>query len=333
MKKTIFLAHDPGGCEAVQPVFARFLAKGRPAAFYCAGPAGALNREHAADEADIAARIEDLAAAREIVALVTGTSWGSQLENRARAFCQERGIKTLAVLDYWSNYRARFEFGSSVRYPDYYAVMDDLAKKEAIADGVPPSIIAVLGQPGLDRYVSAPRPRARENKGRVLFVSQPLSVLYGKTLGYTEFDALSDLCQLAAASGLALRVKFHPKDSVEFKSAFQDMEAQGDFSALLPEYEWVVGMSSMALLHSALMGAKTISYQPRLAAPDGCVTNKLGLTRPVGDYEGLRRELLTVRPLDDKFIEEHKKELVWLDGRSAVRVAAFAESLGGREAF
>ncbi|MDR2006772.1 MAG: hypothetical protein LBP78_05975, partial [Acidaminococcales bacterium] len=181
MKKIIFLAHDPGGCEAVQPVFAQLSAENRPAAFYCAGPAGAANRAFAADESAIITLIERLAARREIAALVTGTSWGSQLENRARAFCQKREIKTLAVLDYWSNYRARFEDGPSVCYPDYYAVMDELAKKEAIADGVPPSIITVLGQPGLDRYINAPRPRARENKGRILFVSQPLSVLYGKT--------------------------------------------------------------------------------------------------------------------------------------------------------
>ncbi|MDR2006686.1 MAG: hypothetical protein LBP78_05520, partial [Acidaminococcales bacterium] len=154
-----------------------------------------------------------------------------------------------------------------------------------------------------------------------------------KTLGYTEFDALADLSKLAAACGYALKVKFHPKDSAEFKSAFGGMEARGELSALLPEYEWVAGMSSMALLHAALMGAKAVSYQPRLAAPDGCITNKLGLTRLAKDYEGLRKELLTARPLDDKFIKGHKKEFIWLDGCSAERVAAFAKSFAGWEAF
>jgi hypothetical protein len=333
MKKTVFIAHDPGGYEAVQPVFARLLEERQPVLFCCAGPAGALNPSCAAVEDDILARMEILSARREIAALVTGTSWGSQLENRARALCQGRGIKTLAILDYWSNYRARLELSSSVRYPDCYAVMDEMAKKEAIEEGVPPSIIAVLGQPGLDRYVNAPRPAGQRGKGSILFVSQPLSVLYGDSLGYTEFDALSDCRKVAAACDLALKIKFHPKESEDFKDAFQSMEARGNLYSLLPEYEWVVGMNSMALLHSALMGIKTISYQPRLAVPDGCITNKLGLTVLVKDREGLRKELLTARPLDGKFREERAKEFIWLDGRSTGRVASFVKNFAGREQF
>jgi hypothetical protein len=205
-------------------------------------------------------------------------------------------------------------------------MMDKLAKKEAIQSGVPPEIIRILGHPGLDKYIDYPRqvPCSDKNQKKILFLSQPLSVLYGESLGYTEQRAFAD-CRLLLGTqdNCILQVKFHPKDETSFRLRYADMAVEGDLMDIIPEYDLVIGMNTMGLLHTVLMGVPAISYQPNLQAPDQCITNKLGLTRLIGSYQDLKRLLAT--KVDKQVINTRSlaQRLIWLDGRSTERVAGF----------
>lgn len=346
MKKIVLLAHDPGGYDVVFPVAQSLQRKSIAADFYTAGPAAKLNPLHSIEADEPLQLINCMLENRELAGLVTGTSWGSNLELQAIVACRQAGVPTVAILDYWSNYQTRFVFSSGeIIYPDYYVVMDELAKEEAIQAGIPRPIITVLGHPGLDKYIAcqtsypcspplrgavatrqsfAKRGLSKKLK-KVLFLSQPLSVLYGEKLGYTEQQALAGCIKVAAdRTDCSVHVKFHPKDTVQFQQRYAEIAVSGNLLAIMPEYDLIIGMSTMGLLHAVLMGIPAISYQPKLRQEDGCITNKLGLTRLAVSTPELERLMNAV--LDGQVTvpgSELPQKLIWLDGRSTERVTGF----------
>lgn len=325
MKKIVFLAHDPGGYDALLSVVERLEKEQVPLEFYCVGPAEKLSSVNSASESEVMQTIVTMLEENEIAGLVTGTSWGNTQELKAMAACKKAGIPTISILDYWSNYKVRFkDVSGNYTFPDYYVVMDELAAIEAIREGVPADIIKVLGHPGLDKYLSLPKIRTCSGKNKkVLFLSQPLSALYGKELGFTEHQALED--SILAVQGYydcSMRVKFHPKDDIFWKESYADISVDGALRDIMPEYNLIIGMNTIGLLHAVLMGIPAISYQPNLQRPDLCITNKLGLTRLISSYQELDLAL-------NAWLREDVKDLslpeniLWLDGHSTERVTKF----------
>jgi hypothetical protein len=140
--------------------------------------------------------------------LLTATSNNTAcLEKKFIAAANVQNIPVISVVDFWSNYIQRFcdSRRELTVLPDRIAVMDDHAKDSMIACGFPPECLVVTGQPAFDTLASyqktIPREEAAAVRSRmevppgslfVLFVSQPLSLLYGDDttapahVGYTE---------------------------------------------------------------------------------------------------------------------------------------------------
>lgn len=329
MRKILFVAHDPGGYDVISPVVQRTKQKNIPFEFYCAGPAAKLDCLHEMAETEIMQRIQDMLDKKLLLGVVTGTSWGSNLELEAISLCKSRRIPTISILDYWSNYQARFLYkGGSYIFPDYYIVMDTLAAKEAEEDGIPSKILRVLGHPGLDKYACclSNRDLPNDRRGKILFLSQPLSALYNNKLGYTEQSVLLDCIDAAKENESTIHVKFHPKDDEAFQQQYASIAVQGNLTEIMPNYDIIIGMNTMGLLHAVLLGVQAISYQPNLQQPDMCITNKLGLTSRINSYQ----ELLAVLK-DGQDIQNRKeclvKECIWLDGCSTERVFGFLKKV------
>jgi hypothetical protein len=330
-KLMVFLAHDPGSYDVTHPVYNKLRDLNEATKYYCVGPSAALNPKYASSEQNFFLELQSYLEAGTVSVLVTGRSWGADLEPRAIRLCQDFHIPTVAIVDYWSNYTMRLSDPSNTMIcPDHYVVMDELAKREAILEGLPESIIRVLGHPGLDRYVSyrSTAIKPLSNPPRLLYLSQPLSQLYGDSWGYTEQSVLIDLILACEQIPMQLQVKFHPKDSPSFQEQFGGMSVTGDLIELMPQYDLVIGMNSMALLHAVIMGIKAISYQPQLQKRDVCITNKLGLTPLIRDYSQLISCLreLSLNTKDSRAAIHHAAYL-WFDGQSTQRVALFVEDV------
>ncbi|TGE35399.1 hypothetical protein E4K67_25775 [Desulfosporosinus fructosivorans] len=325
MKKIVFLAHDPGGYEALFTVVERMQEESVSLEFYCLGPAAKLNPSNAASESRVVQTIQSMLLEKKMSGLVTGTSWGNRLELKVMAACKEARIPTISILDYWSNYQARFkdDLGDFI-YPDIYIVMDELAEQEARQEGVPSNILKVLGHPGLDKYILQRRKATSfGNKKKLLFLSQPLSALYGQELGYTEQQALEE-CLLAVQGNddYSFSVRFHPKDDPNWKRSYAEISVDGALLDIMPEHDLIIGMNTIGLLHAVLMGIPALSYQPNLQKPDLCITNKLGFTRLIKSYQEL--EFLLNTPIgEDRKNICLPKSFIWLDGHSTDRVVGF----------
>lgn len=346
MREIVLCAHDPGGYDVIYPVFEKLRVDGKvEARLFLAGPAGEKRPEYRADAPEILRFLSQQAARGKSLLAVTGTSWNSDTELQVLRHCKEAGIPSVSILDYWSNYKSRFQCGKAFMaevplvnqreeeslillkdpnyiFPDYYFVMDETAAEEAAREGIDRSIMRVVGQPGLDAYVRRRVSPARNQK--LLFLSQPLSAASQRPLGYTEFDAVRDVLRAASSLGYSVDMKFHPKETERMRREYESLRVEGDLPKLVSGYAAVVGMSTMGLLQCALMGIPVVSYQPNLTGEDLCITNKLHITQGAFSYPELCRRLENLEGFSIK-----GDRLIWLDGRSTWRCVGEIYSIGG----
>jgi hypothetical protein len=331
MSRKVFLAHDPGGYDVTYPVVKKYEELGKSVDYYCVGPASHINPNFAMGEDIFLHNLRERINTGSISFLITGTSWGSDLELRAIDLCKKSNIKTASILDYWTNYELRLENTNQlVVHPDYYIVMDELARSEAIQEGVPSDILFVLGHPGLDRFINTKTEKqpSTDQYKKALFLCQPLSQLYGTTLGYTEQSALEDCIRLFKdRKQWTLHVKFHPKDSDALKQKFDNYSVQGELQGIIPQYSVIIGMNSMGLLHAVLMGIPSISYQPSLKQADVCITNKLGLTQLLSSFEEIVDAIDHFEDSETGDSNRMSESYIWMDGKSTERVYHFLEEV------
>ena len=105
--------------------------------------------------------------------LLVGTSVNAQdYERKLIACARELDVPSLALLDFWSNYRERFDDDTgALRYlSDSIAVMDERAREEMCALGFDAARLVVTGQPAFDglqgirmQFDSARRRKIRED--------------------------------------------------------------------------------------------------------------------------------------------------------------------------
>jgi hypothetical protein len=332
---------DAGGAAAVAPVAAQLEGGNRltPRVLAYRYALPAFRENHLAvqemtvvpDATEAEAKLRTLNPAL----LLTGTSRLPQPENVFIVAARTVGVPSLAVLDYWSNYRARFsdESGTLAYLPDRIAVMDTQALDEMLLEGFPPEHLIVTGAPHLDNLTTIRAAfgnehrtalRARYGVGpeeiMILFPSQPLSVLYGETLGYTEQQVLAILVNaldsLAERENikLTLAVRPHPRENplkfvgVQAQHIRIISAAAGSGRIWAMACDLVVGMNTELLLEACYLGCLTISFQPNLRQPDLLPTNGSGLSLPVYSQQELdpvlRRALF-----DATFRREHRARL------------------------
>jgi hypothetical protein len=323
LKEVLFIANDPGGYDVVYPVGIQFCLQYLHSDIFLVGPAARLNSAYAVTEQQLWHELKERIRHDLISCVVTGTSWGSEIEQLVIRTCKKANIKTVSILDYWSNYLTRF--GQNPVLPDYYIVMDHLAMKEAIDSGVPEQILRVLGHPGLDRYIHASlsSPHRTDKNNKILFLSQPLSHLYGEQLGYTETVAAHDFFSLVCEyPDLEFKIKFHPKDDSSFKKQYASFSVEGDLFELLQSYRMVVGMNSIGLLHAALLGCSILSYQPNLAVDDTSIASRLGLTKTISTVHELKESIHFLKSYHGIY-NRRTADISWMDGNSTDRVVRF----------
>lgn len=285
-------AGDPGGLNALVPALKKFLsAGGRLLAWKHRDLPAALPGVPLWEGGDLPA----------VERMVFATSVADAAPLRLARRCRAAGIRVECVLDNWMNYRRRLEIdGEGLFVPDSYYVMDDLAREEAIKEGLPARVLVVSGHPALSDLRLA---EAGEREGtraairmamgipedhRILvFVSEPVEQDQGADVsfpgyrGYTEKQVLAELCsRLRSADGKwGLCVLAHPREDLAALArtwkANSASLAGGVYRAGTPTARQIVaaadgvaGMASILLYEAWLMGRPTLSLQPGLIRPD-----------------------------------------------------------------
>jgi hypothetical protein len=330
------ISGDPGGAAAIAPVLEALLQSVDVRAFAYRQAKGLWEKrgipfEEVAEHTTFHEAHTLLAGLSPSLLLTSTSVNGIDLERLFIAAARMSNVPSLSVLDFWTNYRARFsDSADQMQFlPDRIAVMDDRAREEMIAVGFDETRLEVTGQPALDdlaRYRKQLAPAQRnhlrraltvnENEILVCFASQPLTELYGTDpasasyLGYDQhlvLKLLADTLEKVAPilpQPLVLAIRPHPRErresllkvsSERFRIIIPSEIGSRD---LIMASDLMTGMHSILLVEACYLGCPTLSLQPGLRQPDPLPTTRSGLTRAVyhaGDMEPALTEILLGR--------------------------------------
>lgn len=315
--KVVAVCGDPGGAASLAPVieilasepewevevFAYFSGLGLLRA------RGLSCEELPPDPSTQAART--LLETRSAGILLTATSSnGWNWEHFFTLAARDLGIRSVALLDFWSNYARRFsDSAGDLRYlPDRIAVMDQYALKEMAEEGFPTQMLEITGQPAFDCLAQARAQFDRQKRQQirsaygvapdgwlVVFASQPLREVYGSEsapLGYDERHVLDLLIvaleniQSQTQRAITLVVRPHPREK-HIQAVSQALNvrvvAEGGAAEWAMSADLVAGMNSVLLLEACLLGCAVVSLQPGLLLPDCLPSNAWGASQAVYD--------------------------------------------------
>ena len=295
-KHILWSANDPGGMNAIVPVIEALVARGDIVAGIATGPSRTIAQRKGLMVTDAEGYSEEDLQTEIVKAspdvLLAGTSSGDSIDKKI--FQLLHGVPSVYVLDAWSNYAMRFsKQDTDLSYlPGAVCVMDELARQEMIAEGIPMERIHVTGNPYFEHFTEGIT-HDREDPRALLFISQPVRQTHGKHYGFDEYSVIADLIDVIdkLPPDYHLFIRLHPKDSPNkydaYTSSHVSIASEDTLELSISIAGLVVGMFSPVLIQAAAAGKKVLSYEPGLIGPDPLATNRIGITRKVQNKNAL----------------------------------------------
>lgn len=253
--------------------------------------------------------------------LLTGTSIQPGIEKEAIALARAQNIPSLALLDSWTNYAARFDdlqTGEKFCYlPDKIATFDQASIAELTAIGIPAERIVLTGNPYFARLQHVPIPKSRAkvraefgipSEARLItFVSEPLADEWYSAFA-SDYPSAAEIetCLRLVAGAVAkqketyLIVKLHPIENpalaervlAEFSNPQQQIIGRYDPLSLAAASDAVIGINTNLLLETALIGLPTYALNlAQFAGERRSIGARFGLIHSLNSAEELREIL------------------------------------------
>lgn len=205
--------------------------------------------------------------------LISGTGWATAVEHDARVAAQFRGIPSLAILDHWVNYPARFERDGQICLPDGLIVSDAWAKSLAERDffNVP---VHLWPNRYLEAQLREITPAPCDGDGDVLYICEPARSDWGRGVAgeYQAIDFfINNRCLLGLSNKIPIRLRPHPSedckkyDAVIESSEYLRLDDSPSLASSISKSRWVVGMNSAAMVVALAAGRHVASSLPNWA--------------------------------------------------------------------
>jgi hypothetical protein len=273
------VCHDAGGANQILAMLRAW----NPCAVraYLDGPALQLWRKSAQDGVlcdNVEATLDGVAT------LISGTGWGSDLDHEARKAARTRGVRSIAVLDNWVNYRERFVRGGEMVLPDEIWVVDEYAMAMAAA-AFPSVTIRQKRDVYADEQLRGIAPPPDVGDAELLYLLEPARSNWSRNEP-GEFQALryflARFTRLNLPPELIIRLRPHPSDDPakydEFLGscgACRIVLDSGNLAASMSRARWVAGCQTYALTLALRSGRKVFCTLPPWAPP--CTLPHAGL--------------------------------------------------------
>jgi hypothetical protein len=211
--------------------------------------------------------------------LITGTSGAPDDDALSWRWAHDRGIPTVAFVDSWVNYAARFtarQGGWVSPLPEVIAVIDEAARQGMREAGLPDERLRVLGSPAFDGLLARRTAIPSRAEGiELLFASQPL-VGRGLPAAWNEHAALDLLLNaletLDVGVPITLVLRRHPAEAEGvFDARLQPSRSGGlrlrvdervDRVEAIASAHAVLGIVSMLQVEAQWLGRPALSIQP-----------------------------------------------------------------------
>ena len=217
--------------------------------------------------------------------VVTGSTVGAEME--CNLWKRARGMDkpAICILDQHKQVSERFTRNGKAVLPDTICVMNDDARKALLRWGISKEKVVVTGSPylaGILSYKTMAAERKRLKKDlsigdkKVITFCTEYMVKAGQKdkFGYDEYTLLDELLSQLNRFGLRhfrVYIRLHPNDTRSLYKKYANKtfgNTEVKISDDDPEYKLlqisdvVIGMSSIILVVSSMLGLPIISYQP-----------------------------------------------------------------------
>lgn len=263
-------------------------------------------------------------------------------------WAKEYNILSLAVVDQWQNYALRFSGKNKnerLKYqPDFITAIDKFSKKMMIKEGLSEKKIFITGQPAFDdlRNYKVNKNNIKRKlgykKGEILIVFISESLKRDVNYGYTEDQILKDILKtldeiiIEKKCKIRLILKYHPQNIKEdFKGLdfnlnpnlkIVEIERQISPRDLIFSVDLVIGMASILLAESILLGKFTISYQKGANRKDLCmatILKSIPLILSKKELKEIIYKLLFDKKYKDQYLKQQK--LLSFNGNAALKIS------------
>lgn len=205
--------------------------------------------------------------------LISGTGWASMLEHDARACARASGVPSVAVIDHWVNYQARFERGGQTVLPDAFWVTDEYSQAEARRVFGPQARIECVRNDYIEAQLRAIGAVTPTSAPTLLYVLEPARADWGKGRP-GEFQALDYFAgrfsDLNLPAGVRILLRPHPSDppgkyddwlaaNAQLRAA---LDTEPDIGVSIGHARWLAGCESFALVLGLLAGRQVICTLP-----------------------------------------------------------------------
>lgn len=222
--------------------------------------------------------------------LISGTGWASNLEHDARKIAKNLRIKSIAMVDHWTNYSARFIRDGVEVLPEDIWVTDEHAKALAIQTFPNVNIIQILNL-YLDTLVKEVHKfeclQSKRDTNNLLYVLEPVRDAWGPGNVAGEFVALnyfiSNLELLGLGHDLTIRLRPHPSDPIgKYDQWIEDqknvqifLDENRSLAEAIACADVVVGCQTYAMVIALAAGKKVFSSNPPNVLP--CLLPQKGI--------------------------------------------------------
>lgn len=211
-----------------------------------------------------------------LLSSATSNSSERQLSKLAKEF----GVPIIHIVDALYGYKKRFVFSGEMYHFDAIVVIDEEAKKEAVRDGLPSSVIHALGHPAWEAIGSgslATKGVQNISTRNTIFLGAPIKQDYGNTLGFCEDDAWNLMVESwQKLPSMFDKVIYCPHPQQTKIPELYGAELHSYDLEMLVEFNQVFGIFSAPLMHAALVGCLAISLQPSEHGHDVCAFSRRG---------------------------------------------------------
>ena len=203
--------------------------------------------------------------------LLTGTSWSSDLEHRARLLASQMGMTSITLLDHWVNFETRFTWNGFTMLPDKFWVVDEYAFAIA-ADIFEGKEIQLIPDTYMEQMLINISQSSVGGLGNILYLLEPIRSNWGLSEP-GELQALryflTNFSRLKVDKNTAVCLRLHPSETVEKYNSviqeFPDMDIEFDSGSLadaIARAIMVVGCQTYAMTIAIQLGIPVVSSMP-----------------------------------------------------------------------
>ncbi|OJI07362.1 hypothetical protein BK004_01365 [bacterium CG10_46_32] len=282
MKKLLVICHDAGGSEIVSAFIKKNISRYHVTCFV-AGPGVKIFKGKGLGR-HLVSKQKAWMALRSTDMVLTGTSWGSDIELEFICEAKKHGIKTASYLDHWVNYRERFGYPSKQwqrNLPDEIWTGDTYASRLAKIF-FPKTLHRFVINQYFQEVKRAYKHGVRRQKqgAHILFLSQPMSLantaLKKQRSAFDEYSVLEELFRVLEGCRIqsSVIIRYHPSEKQDkyktlltrYGSVLQFKKQNKSLMQDFREARVVVGMTTMGLVLAVLCGKQAISFMPHTKA-------------------------------------------------------------------